>query len=189
MEPGNGFSSKGLGLRMQKKLASKMSSKSVAKVFIDEETGLLLDNVYQLVKEYTSDKKEGEKMVKYLIKITIKIAIAFRNDQFNKEELVLIEDYKKKFKSTVMTVTSFVDVDFTFDKHYLAKVLHENCALLHLIIKRHTTDKTKGKVDHVFKLFCDTEFLEAVFTPGSRYTPIMKKISSQLDNLMETGTI
>lgn len=189
MEPGSGFSSKGLGLRVQKKLASKMSSKSIAKVFIDEQTGQLLDNVYQLVREYTSDKKEAERIVKYLIKVTIKIAIAFRNDQFNKEELGHIEAYKRKFKSTVMTITSFVDVDYTFDKHYLAKILTENCAHLHLIVDRHTTVKTKGKVDHVFKLFCDTQFLEAIFTPDSKFAPIMARISGQLDSLLESGTI
>ena len=119
-EPGNGFNSKGLGLRVQKKLASKMSTKSVAKVFIDELTGQLLDNVYLLVKEYSGDKKEAEKIVKYLIKVTIKIAIAYRNDQFNNEELDLISEFKKKFKTLVMTITSFVEVDFTFDKHFLS---------------------------------------------------------------------
>lgn len=174
---------------MQKKLASKMSSKSVAKVFIDEQTGRLLDDVYHLVKEYTADKKEAEKIVKYLIKITIKIAIAFRNDQFSSEELQHINEFKKKFKTTVMTITSFVEVDFTFDKHFLSSALMENCALLHKIVVRHTTDKTKGKLDHVFGTLSDPQFLEDVFTPGSKYSTLMASISRQLDELMDSGTI
>lgn len=188
-EPGNGFNSKGLGLRVQKKLASKMSTKSVAKVFIDELTGQLLDNVYLLVKEYSGDKKEAEKIVKYLIKVTIKIAIAYRNDQFNNEELDLISEFKKKFKTLVMTITSFVEVDFTFDKHFLSKSFAESSSLLQKIMARHTTDKTKGKVNHVFDLLGNTQFLETVFTPDSNYSPIMAKIAQQMDELMEAGTI
>lgn len=188
-EPGNGFNSKGLGLRVQKKLASKMSTKSVAKVFIDEPTAQLLDNVYILVKEYTGDKKEAEKIVKYLIKVTIKIAIAYRNDQFSNEELELINDFKRKFKTLVMTITSFVEVDFTFDKHFLAKSFTESSCLLQQIIARHTTDKTKNKVQHVFDLLGNTQFLETVFTPETKYSPIMAKIAQQMDDLMESGTI
>jgi len=188
-EPGNGFNSKGLGLRVQKKLASKMSTKSVAKVFIDELTGQLLDNVYILVKEYTGDKKEAEKIVKYLIKVTIKIAIAYRNDQFSNEEFDLINEFKRKFKTLVMTITSFVEVDFTFDKHFLSKSFAESSSLLQKIMARHTTDKTKGKVDHVFEVLGNTQFLEAVFTPDSTYSPVMAKVAQQMDELMEAGTI
>lgn len=188
-EPGHGFNSKGLGLRIQKKLASTMSTKSVAKVFIDEQTGQLLDNVFLLVKEYTGDKKQAEKIIKYLIKVTIKIAILFRNDQFNNDELDLISDFKKKFKTLVMTITSFVEVDFTFDKHFLSKLFAESSSILQRVISRHTKEKTKGKVLHVFQLLGNTEFLEKVFTPDSKYSPIMAKIAQQLDDLMESGTI
>lgn len=188
-EPGHGFNSKGMGLRIQKKLASTMSSKSVAKVFIDEKTGQLLDNVYILVKEYTGDKKEAERIVKYLIKVTIKIAILFRNDQFNNEELDLISDFKKKFKTLVMTITSFVEVDFTFDKHFLSQSFSESSSILQKVIARHTKEKTKNKVLHVFELLGDPEFLETIFTSDSKYSPTMSKIAQQLDDLMESGTI
>ncbi|XP_067928591.1 tumor necrosis factor alpha-induced protein 8-like protein isoform X1 [Watersipora subatra] len=188
-EPGNGFNSRGLGLRIQKKLASSMSSKSVAKVFIDDQTGQLLDNVYLLVKEYSGDKKEAERITKYLIKVTIKIAILMRNDQFNNEELDLIVDFKKKFKTLVMTVTSFVEVDFTFDKHFLSKSFAESSNMIQRLIARHSKEKTKNKVLHVFQLLGNTDFLEKVFTPDSKYSPIMSKIAKQLDDLMESGVI
>lgn len=166
-----------------------MSTKSMAKVFIDEKMGQLLDNVYHLIKDYTGDKKEAEKIVKYLIKITIKIAIAYRNDQFDAEELRLTDEFKKKFHQMVMTIISFVEVDFTFDKHYLSKSLAENCALLQKLIARHSTDKTKGKLNHVFDFFGDTQFLEAVFTPDGKHRPLMAKITKQLDELMESGSL
>ena len=44
------FRARDIGLRTQKKLLSRMASKNVAKVFIDETAGQLLDNLYRLVK-------------------------------------------------------------------------------------------------------------------------------------------
>ena len=46
----------------------------------------------------------------------------FSNDQFSAEELKLAEDFKKKFRSTAMTIVSFYEVDFTSDKTFLLQV-------------------------------------------------------------------
>ena len=69
----NAFKAKDIGLRAQKKILSRMASKNVAKVFIDETTSSLLDNVYRLVKQQFGSKKDAEKLVKNIIKIVIKI--------------------------------------------------------------------------------------------------------------------
>lgn len=46
----NGFKAKDIGLRAQKKILSRMANKNMAKVFIDEATSCLLDNIYKLIK-------------------------------------------------------------------------------------------------------------------------------------------
>ena len=48
------FRAKDIALKAQKKVLSRMSTKSVAKVFIDDKMGALLDNVYRLCKTYVS---------------------------------------------------------------------------------------------------------------------------------------
>lgn len=48
----NAFKAQDIGLRAQKKILSRMATKSVAKVFIDGTTSSLLDNVYRLLKQY-----------------------------------------------------------------------------------------------------------------------------------------
>lgn len=53
-----GFKARDIGLRAQKKILSRMANKSVAKVFIDDTTGSLLDNVYKLAKSYVSNLLE-----------------------------------------------------------------------------------------------------------------------------------
>lgn len=49
-----GFKARDIGLRAQKKILSRMANKNVAKVFIDDTTASLLDNVYKLAKAYVS---------------------------------------------------------------------------------------------------------------------------------------
>jgi hypothetical protein len=49
-----GFKAGDIGLRAQKKILSRMANKNVAKVFIDDTTSSLLDNVYKLAKAYVS---------------------------------------------------------------------------------------------------------------------------------------
>lgn len=63
------FRAKDIGFRAQKKLLSRMANKSIAKVFIDDTTGSLLDNLYRLGRAQTGNKKEAEKVVKNIIKV------------------------------------------------------------------------------------------------------------------------
>ena len=64
------FRARDIALKAQKKILSKMSTKSVAKVFIDDRMGSLLDNVYRLIKTYVSNKsKENWKHMQQYIYI------------------------------------------------------------------------------------------------------------------------
>jgi hypothetical protein len=95
-----------------------MSSKKIAKHFIDDLTSEVLDKAYLIIKDF-KNKEEGKKIMKYIIKIVIKVGILYRNDQFNAEELKVVETFKSKFHSLSMTVVSFIEVDFTYDKAVL----------------------------------------------------------------------
>lgn len=48
------FKARDIGLRAQKKILSRMASKNMAKIFIDDVTASLLDNLYRLAKQYVS---------------------------------------------------------------------------------------------------------------------------------------
>ena len=92
-----GFRARDIGLRAQKKILSRMASKNVARAFIDDTTSSILDNLYRLVKSYTGNKKEAEKVVKNMIKVAIKLGVLYRNGQFNQEELKTAARFKVKF--------------------------------------------------------------------------------------------
>lgn len=48
------FKARDISLRAQKKILSRMSNKTIAKNFIDENTASLLDNIYRLAKIHVS---------------------------------------------------------------------------------------------------------------------------------------
>ncbi|XP_033107500.1 tumor necrosis factor alpha-induced protein 8-like protein [Anneissia japonica] len=186
----SGFNSRGIGLRAQKKVLSKMATKKIAKAFIDDTMGELLDAGYQLCKDYIvtikgGSKKEAEKVIKNIIKVTVKIGVLYKHDQFNQDELLIAEEFRKKFRSTIMTFVSFYEVDFSFDKNYLMKSLNECRDKLRRLVKRHLTEKSLNRIDHVFNFFADGEFLETVFESDTKCRIHLNQIVKGFNKLLE----
>ncbi|GLH16098.1 Tumor necrosis factor alpha-induced protein 8-like protein [Gryllus bimaculatus] len=182
-----GFRARDIGLRAQKKILSRMANKSVAKVFIDDTTASLLDNVYKLAKAYTGNKKEAEKLVKNIIKVVIKLGVLYRNGQFSSEELSHAERFKGRFHAAAMAVVSFYEVDFSYDRHYLLTALGEARAALRLLVQRHLTDKSLARVDAVFAFFANAAFLDAVFRKDSEHRELLARIVADMNRAMDEG--
>jgi len=155
--------SQSFGVRTQKKLLSKISSKSVAKVFIDDTSGRILDNLHKLAKGYTGSKKEADKLLKYVIKTIVKLGILYKNDLFTDHELKLIDDFRNRFHSLCKAIVTFYEVDFTFDRAFLTRVIKECQELTHKIITTHLTQKSHERIDHVFNFISNLQFLEYAF--------------------------
>ena len=188
-EPGAGFDSKGLGLRAQKKLLGKMSSKKIAKVFIDDTTARVLDNAHKVLRDFMPSKKEADKILKYVIKTVVKIGILYRNDQFDSAELKIAESFKQKFHSVAMTVVSFYTVDFTYDKAFLSGSVEECHLLLKDLISRHLSDKSKSRVDIVFQAFNNPTLMDTIFQSDGKYKDYMDKITADMNTLMDEGSL
>lgn len=183
----NAFKAKDIGLRAQKKILSRMASKNMAKVFIDETTSSLLDNVYRLTKLHLGNKKDAEKLVKNIIKIVIKMAILQKNEVFSDEETRKTNAFYQKFMKLQMSIVSFFEVDFSFDLLYLQKLITEVHELLKEIVRNHLTEKSLGKIDEIFESFNNPQFLEALFKADSPHREVMGKIVEDLNKVMEQG--
>ncbi|KAK9507176.1 hypothetical protein O3M35_007087 [Rhynocoris fuscipes] len=59
-----GFKARDIGLRAQKKILSRMANKNVAKMFIDDTTASLLDNLYRMAKQYVSNVQILMKLIR-----------------------------------------------------------------------------------------------------------------------------
>ncbi|XP_070507232.1 tumor necrosis factor alpha-induced protein 8-like protein isoform X2 [Chironomus tepperi] len=181
----NAFKAKDIGLRAQKKILSRMASKNVAKVFIDETTSSLLDNVYRLTKQQYGSKKDAEKLVKNIIKIVIKIAILQKNNCFTEDETKKTDTFYKKFLKLQMSIISFFEVDFSFDLNYLQKLISEIHQLLKDIVRNHLTDKSLARIDEIFDCFNDPQFLESIFRHDGPHKEVMAKICEDLNKILE----
>lgn len=76
---GSGSRTRDLGLRAQKKLLGRIVSTNAGRsLFIDDATTSLLDNLYKLMESVAKsnphlDKKEPEKVLKNIVKLSIKV--------------------------------------------------------------------------------------------------------------------
>ncbi|CAG9802587.1 unnamed protein product [Chironomus riparius] len=181
----NAFKAKDIGLRAQKKILSRMASKNIAKVFIDETTASLLDNVYRLTKQQYGSKKDAEKLVKNIIKIVIKIAILQKNNCFTEDETKKTDTFFKKFLKLQMSIISFFEVDFSFDLTYLQKLISEIHQLLKDIVRNHLTDKSLARIDEIFESLNNPQFLESIFRHDGPHKEVMGKICEDLNKILE----
>lgn len=177
-----------LALRIQKKIASKVSNKNVAKIFIDDTTGRCLDNLNKLIREYSGSKKQAEAILNDIIKIIFKIGILFKNGQLSPEELRICDQFRQTFHSFAKSALSFYEIEYTYEQKYLKDLLHTCQQAIQAIVKAHLTDKSKGRVDNVFGFFGDAKFLDEVFK-GRKYNQIMQVIVDDVRKLLDEGMI
>ncbi|XP_065836403.1 tumor necrosis factor alpha-induced protein 8-like [Oscarella lobularis] len=184
-EPGKNFNSRSLGLRMQKKILGKMATKKMAKAFIDEDEGALLDALQVLALREIDVERKAKKIVKNVIKIAIKLALLYRNDQFNADELALGEQFKSKFRQTALTVVSFHEVEFTYDRAFLEGEVSACEKLLHDLIRRHLTEKSHGRVTMVFEFFRRPTTLDNLFKSEGPHRDLLDTIAGKLNVMLE----
>ncbi|KAE8745120.1 hypothetical protein FOCC_FOCC008294 [Frankliniella occidentalis] len=197
----SGFTARDIGLRAQKKILSRMASKNVARVFIDDTTSSLLDNLYRLAKSYSNNKKEAEKLVKNIIKVVIKLGVLYRNGQFSADEMKLAERFKNdmcyegcsglrsRLHAAAMAAVSFHEVEFSYDVHYLLSALNDSKAALQQLVASHLTDKSMTRIDHVFSFFANQQFLDAIFRRDSAHREHLSRLVHDMNKAMDEGSV
>ncbi|KAJ8973249.1 hypothetical protein NQ317_019524 [Molorchus minor] len=194
------FKARDIGLRAQKKILSRMAGKNIARAFIDETTASLLDNLYRLAKQYIlffythegglqTTKKEAEKLVKNIIKIVIKLGVLHRNNMLSDEELRHAEKLKTKFRMAGMAIISFYEVDFSYDRNYLANALNESRKCLEIIVLKHLTDKSLSRIESVFSFFTNEQFLDVIFKRDSEYRDALGRVVGDLNKAIDSGDL
>ncbi|CAK9293123.1 unnamed protein product [Gordionus sp. m RMFG-2023] len=164
------FDSKTLALSLQKRILTKMmsSNKRVIKMFIDDKGAHLLDAFYSICKSALNSKKEAETLIKRIIKTSIKVGILAKNDVFDEKELETGYKFQSIFKTFVLTLVSFSEVEYSYDRDYLITLLIETKSLLKSLVKCHLTPKSLERIDSIYKLFMDPVFLDNIFVDKSK---------------------
>eukprot|EP00039_Didymoeca_costata_P018843 m.335217 g.335217 ORF g.335217 m.335217 type:complete len:196 (-) comp17538_c0_seq1:88-675(-) len=176
--------SKSLALRVQKKmLGMTLKSKDAAKHMIDDDSGALLDTLHALALKYSGDIKVAKKMIKDLVKISVKLGLLYKHNQFSKSELVLGEKFRKKFKTTALTMISYHDVAFTFDAEYLAESFAACKELLQSQIAKHLTAKSSQRVENVFAFYSQADLMSKLYTDKD-YKELLEQLNDGMNILI-----
>ncbi|XP_018306705.1 tumor necrosis factor alpha-induced protein 8-like protein isoform X3 [Mycetomoellerius zeteki] len=188
---GTGSRTRDLGLRAQKKLLGRiMSTNAGRSLFIDDATTSLLDNLYKLMESVAKsnphlDKKEPEKVLKNIVKLSIKIGLVQRSHQFRSNDAEKLEEIREALGTVVMTVVSFYEVDYSYDQEYLTGSMERCRTLLQQLIKPHLTDKSSQRCDQVFDFLAYPKFLDSVFRYDSEHRPILGMLVSDLNKALD----
>ena len=139
----------------------------------------------------TNDKKASEQTTTNVIKITVKIGMLFRGDKFSPDEKKDLQTIQKSLRNTSMTLISFFETDFTYDKSYLVRHISGLEDQLKSLVAPHLTEKSVGRVEQIFSVMKTPEFLDSTFVPGQKpeMRPLMAEVIADLNACMEAGVL
>lgn len=186
------FKALDIGYEVQRSFANKFfSNKNVAKGLIDDTSAALLDELYRLVKIYTQSKKEAEKIVKNIIKISVKIGMLERSDKFSGNEKHALLNIQRNLRTVAMTLISFYQVDHTYDRNFLIRYVSDLQGDLKTLVKPHLTEKSLGRIDQVLDFFSNAQFLDSLYVPHKNQDAAkqMGVLMDLLNKCMEEGVL
>ncbi|XP_076862716.1 tumor necrosis factor, alpha-induced protein 8-like protein 2 A [Brachyhypopomus gauderio] len=183
------FNSKDLAMKVQKKFLSHIASKSMAQMFIDDNSSEVLDELYRVSKEHSGNQTEAKKVVKNMVKVAVKVGVLIRHEKFSTEELCMVQEFRKKLHTGAMTAISFQEVEFTFDKAVMIDLLAECRDLLVQLVEKHLTPKSLMRIRHVFNHYSDPALLTHLYEPQGALWPSLTRICSGLNRMIEEGKL
>ena len=177
--------SKSFSLRFQKNIASKLSTKRIAKRLIDDRTSRLLDNLRDLARIYTNDKKFAEKLQSNIIKIVVKIELLLVNKQFSPDDKQNFAILRQKIHTFVINGISYYENVGMLDVDYLHKQILEIKKCIQTLVTNHLSDKSKQRIDMVFDFCAQTNFLKEGYTNRVKYGTTVDSFMSDVKFYVE----
>lgn len=121
--------------------------------------------------------------------MTIKLGVLLRNEQFSSDELRTVGQFQQKFRSLMMTVISFHQVDFSYDRNFLSKSFDECQQLMQTLVRSHLSEKSSQRVVFVFQFLARHDFIDTLFRPNGKYSNYLSSICDDLTKLMDDGEL
>ena len=110
-----------------------------------------------------------------------------RNQQLNVADDVKLAEIRTALRAVAMSVVSFYELEFSFDRAYLIKSFERCRTTIQALIKSHLTDKTQDRCDQVFDFLTHSDFLDSVFRQDSELRPILGMLVSDINKALDVG--
>eukprot|EP01137_Pigoraptor_chileana_P005637 Opistho-2@48974 len=161
------FSAKSIGQAEQKKRFTKAASSRFPKNVVDDHVGEMLDAMYALVLKHTNnDTKEAKELTEDAAKMIVKIAALHLTDALSAGESKDLSTLRSKLRSAMLTMASFHEVAYTYDREILLHFIEDAAKIAPEIVAKHLTPKSIERVKHAFGFFARGELLDKLFTDG-----------------------
>ncbi|KJH53526.1 hypothetical protein DICVIV_00271 [Dictyocaulus viviparus] len=175
-EQDGNFSATSFTMKAQKKIASKLSTRKVTKLFLSDDIDRIFESLYSVLRTYYS-KNDAEKVVKNVIKLSVKMALLARNDLLSQSDRKQLTVVQKQLHSLTLTIISFVQSG-KLSREYLEKI-RERKAQIRLNIKysferSHLIEKMRNIQQSLAPLI------------GGPHAEILSKFASTLEESLES---
>jgi len=186
--PNSHFDVRELSLRLQKNLIGKITSRSVVKHFVTDSSAEILDYVYRILKDFYC-KKDAEKVIKNILKLTMKMGLLIRNDQLNPAEMQQLNSFQQKLRRLLITIVSFRQVEYSYDRQFLSSLIEQCQSALSPLIGKHLSEKSTSRFKHIIQHVGNSKLLDALFSPQGKYADSVSKICIEASKLVESGEL
>lgn len=127
-------------------------------------------------------------MIKNIIKMIIKLGVLYRNDKLSQQDVATLDEFEKKYRTLMLTLISFRQVEYSYDRGVLMKTLGECQRLIQMVVKSHLSEKSTQRVNHIFQFTANADFLDSIFMKNSKFNQEIDQICADLDSLMDNGS-
>lgn len=118
----------------------------------------------------------------------IKLGVLYRNDKLSQQDVATLDEFEKKYRTLMLTLISFRQVEYSYDRGVLMKTLGECQRLIQMVVKSHLSEKSTQRVNHIFQFTANADFLDSIFMKNSKFNQEIDQICADLDSLMDNGS-
>lgn len=122
-----------------------------------------------------------------MLNVFLQVGLLQRNQQLHASDDAKLAEIRTALRAVAMSVVSFYELEFSFDKLYLIKSLERCRTAIHALIKPHLTDKSQDRCDQVFDFLTHSVFLDSVFRQDSEHRPILGMLVSDINKALDAG--
>lgn len=114
------------------------------------------------------------------------MGILDKNGQFTEKDTEKIDSFKILFRNLALTIVSFHEVAFSYERDFLIKSLNKCRTQLKEIVENHLSHKSIQRIDLVFDFFTKSSLLDMFFnTNNPESFQLRTRVMSDLAMLME----
>jgi hypothetical protein len=111
-----------------------------------------------------------------------------KNEQFSDDDFKKIDVFKDQFKSLTLTLISFHEVAFSYERDFLIRLLNKCRDSLKAIVLKHLSAKSLVRIDSIFDFFTQQVVLDSFFSHEEEAVLFRTNVIDDISRLVENDS-